>query len=112
MIELTKNEIICIELAAGRLDVVKALEDGKIGVDGDIEKALVLSDALKATVNKKSSELKKPATASKPATSKKATNKKAYIDGKKELREINMEFRASYVSGEIDKEEKRGCGYV
>ena len=35
-----------------------------------------------------------------------------YIDGKKELREINMEFRASYVSGEIDKEEKSGCGYV
>ena len=35
-----------------------------------------------------------------------------YIDGKKELRDINMEFRASYVSGEIDKEEKKGCGYV
>ena len=35
-----------------------------------------------------------------------------YIDGKKELREINMEFRASYVSGEIDKEEKNGCRYV
>ena len=35
-----------------------------------------------------------------------------YIDGKKELRDINMEFRASYVSGEIDKEEKNGCGYV
>ncbi|MBQ8665762.1 MAG: hypothetical protein IJ526_02725 [Lachnospiraceae bacterium] len=49
---MTKNEIICIELAAGRLDVVTALEDGKISVDGDIEKALVLSDALKATVNK------------------------------------------------------------
>ena len=32
-----------------------------------------------------------------------------YIDGKKELREINMEFRASYVSGEIDKAEKNGC---
>ena len=35
-----------------------------------------------------------------------------YIDGKKELRDINMEFRASYVSGEIDKEEKSGCGYM
>ena len=35
-----------------------------------------------------------------------------YIDGKKELREINMEFRASYVSGEIDKEDKSGCGYM
>ena len=33
-----------------------------------------------------------------------------YIDGKKELRDINMEFRASYVSGDIDKEEKSGCG--
>ena len=33
-----------------------------------------------------------------------------YIDGKKELRDINMEFRASYVSGEIDKKEKSGCG--
>ena len=35
-----------------------------------------------------------------------------YIDGKRELREINMEFRASYVSGDIDREEKTGCGYV
>ena len=35
-----------------------------------------------------------------------------YIDGKRELREINMEFRASYVSGDIDREEKNGCGYV
>ena len=66
-----------IDLVTGKLDAVKALKDGKISVDGDIEKALVLSDVLKATVNKKSSEIKKPATASKPATSKKATNKKA-----------------------------------
>lgn len=35
-----------------------------------------------------------------------------YIDGKKELREINMELRPSYVSGEIDKEDKSGCGYM
>ncbi len=35
-----------------------------------------------------------------------------YIDGKRELREINMEFRASYVPGDIDREEKNGCGYV
>ena len=33
-----------------------------------------------------------------------------YIDGKRELREINMEFRASYVSGDIDKEERHACG--
>lgn len=60
-----------IDLVTGKLDAVKALKDGKISVDGDIEKAQVLSDVLKATVNKKSSEIKKP------ATSKKATNKKA-----------------------------------
>ena len=35
-----------------------------------------------------------------------------YIDGKMELRDINMDFRASYVSGEIDKEDKSGCGYM
>ena len=32
-----------------------------------------------------------------------------YIDGIKELRYINMEFRASYVSGDIDREEKTSC---
>ena len=32
-----------------------------------------------------------------------------YIDGKKELREINMEFNARYVHGDMDKEEKRSC---
>lgn len=35
-----------------------------------------------------------------------------YIDGIKELRDINMEYRASFVSGEINKDEKSGCGYV
>ncbi len=33
-----------------------------------------------------------------------------YIDGKKEIRDINMEFRARYESG-IDGPEKTGCGY-
>lgn len=33
----------------------------------------------------------------------------AYIDGKKELREINMEFNARYVSG-MDMPERSGCG--
>ena len=33
-----------------------------------------------------------------------------YIDGKKELKDINMEFRASYVSGDIDKEKKAAAG--
>lgn len=48
-----------IDLVTGKLDAVKAHKDGKISVDGDIEKALVLSDVLKSTVNKKSSEAKK-----------------------------------------------------
>ena len=33
-----------------------------------------------------------------------------YIDGKKEIRDINMEFRAQYESG-IEAPEKRNCGY-
>lgn len=33
-----------------------------------------------------------------------------YIDGRKELREINAEFRAGYMSGAAGPE-KSGCGY-
>ncbi|MBR2258387.1 MAG: purine biosynthesis protein PurH [Blautia sp.] len=33
-----------------------------------------------------------------------------YVEGKRELREINMAFRANYVSG-ADGPEKTGCGY-
>ena len=33
-----------------------------------------------------------------------------YIDGRKELREINAEFRAGYMSG-VAGPEKSGCGY-
>ena len=33
-----------------------------------------------------------------------------YIDGKREIREINMEFRAGYVSG-VEGPEKSECGY-
>lgn len=33
-----------------------------------------------------------------------------YIDGKKELREINMEFNARYVKGD-DMPGREGCGY-
>ncbi len=33
-----------------------------------------------------------------------------YIDGKKEIREINMEFKAQYESG-IEAPEKGNCGY-
>lgn len=29
-----------------------------------------------------------------------------YIDGKKELREINMEFNARYIRGDMEKEER------
>ncbi len=34
-----------------------------------------------------------------------------YIDGKKEIRDINMEFRAQYVSGD-DGPQKSECGYA
>lgn len=34
-----------------------------------------------------------------------------YIDGKKELREINMEFQARYVSGKEGPEETGGCPF-
>lgn len=34
-----------------------------------------------------------------------------YIDGKKELREINMEFRRGFVSGE-EVPTKSNCGYM
>ena len=33
-----------------------------------------------------------------------------YIDGKKELRQINMEFNARYVKGD-DRLNRAGCGY-
>ena len=33
-----------------------------------------------------------------------------YIDGKKEIREINMEFHARYESG-VDGPTKEGCDY-
>lgn len=34
-----------------------------------------------------------------------------YIDGKREIRDINMEFRARYESGD-DGPSKNGCGYA
>ena len=33
-----------------------------------------------------------------------------YIDGKREIRDINMEFRAGYVSG-MEAPERSGCEY-
>ena len=35
-----------------------------------------------------------------------------YIDGKRELKDINMSFSARYVSGEADEPVKSSCGYV
>ena len=35
-----------------------------------------------------------------------------YIDGKRELKDINMAFSARYVSGAPEEPEKDGCGYV
>ena len=34
-----------------------------------------------------------------------------YIDGKKELKEINMSFQARYVSGD-ETTERQSCGYL
>ena len=65
-----------IDLVTGKLDAVKALEDGKISVDGDIEKALVLSNVLKTATNKKASEIKKPVADKKAEVSKKNVTKR------------------------------------
>lgn len=35
-----------------------------------------------------------------------------YIEGKKEIREINMEFNARYTRGDMDRENHRNCGYM
>ena len=32
-----------------------------------------------------------------------------YIEGKKEIRDINMEFNGHYLRGDMDKGEKRSC---
>ncbi|MDD6039302.1 MAG: purine biosynthesis protein PurH [bacterium] len=32
-----------------------------------------------------------------------------YIDGKREIREINMEYNARYVKGDMDKDNGRSC---
>ncbi|MFR7841772.1 MAG: purine biosynthesis protein PurH [Gallintestinimicrobium sp.] len=32
-----------------------------------------------------------------------------YIDGKKEIRDINMEFNARYERGDMDREEEEAC---
>ena len=65
-----------IDLVTGKIDAVKALEDGKISVDGDIEKALVLSNVLKTATNKKASEIKKPVADKKAEVSKKTVTKR------------------------------------
>lgn len=35
-----------------------------------------------------------------------------YIEGKKEIREINMEFNARYTRGDMNSENKKSCGYI
>ena len=32
-----------------------------------------------------------------------------YIEGKKEIRDINMEFNGHYLRGDMDKGERRSC---
>ena len=32
-----------------------------------------------------------------------------YMDGKKEIRDINMEFNARYERGDMDRKERRSC---
>ena len=32
-----------------------------------------------------------------------------YIEGRKEIRDINMEFNARYVKGNMDREDRRSC---
>ena len=32
-----------------------------------------------------------------------------YIEGRKEIRDINMEFNARYVKGDMDREDRRSC---
>lgn len=34
-----------------------------------------------------------------------------YIDGKKEIRDINIEFNARYTKGGMDQGRNGGCGY-
>lgn len=35
-----------------------------------------------------------------------------YIEGRKEIHEINMAFRAGYLKGDMERNEKHGCGYI
>jgi len=35
-----------------------------------------------------------------------------YIEGKKEIREINMEFNARYIRKDMDRGSHRNCGYI
>ncbi|MDD2959214.1 MAG: purine biosynthesis protein PurH [Lachnospiraceae bacterium] len=36
----------------------------------------------------------------------------AYIEGQMEIRDINMQYNARYVRGDIDKPEREGCGVI
>ena len=71
------------ELLTGKLDAGAALADGRLAIEGNIEKAIILAEALKSAVAKKSTSAKKPAakktasSAKKPATKKPTAKKKA-----------------------------------
>lgn len=64
----------CVDLFGGKLDVVKAYQDGSIRVEGNIEKLLGLKEMIPAAAAKKAAPAKK---AAKPAAKKAAPAKKA-----------------------------------
>ena len=66
-----------VELLAGKLDAVAAFSEGKLVVEGDIEKALALASLLKKTLAKKTTAPAKKPAAKKTTTKKPATKKKA-----------------------------------
>lgn len=70
----------CVDLFGGKLDVVKAYEEGKIKAEGDVEKLLSLKEMLPAA--KKAAPAKKPA-AKKAAPAKKAAKPAAKAPAKK-----------------------------
>ena len=59
---------VIMDLITGKTDAVTALSEGKLAVEGDIEKAIVLANAFKSASEKKPAEKK--------ATVKKTTVKK------------------------------------
>ena len=65
---------VIIDLLSGKVDAGAALSEGKLSVEGNVEKALVLANAIKSAQEKKAAPAKKPA-AKKPAAKKPAAKK-------------------------------------